>query len=287
MSIPNPHSISTLAEFECELDAFRRDLESKGFPKAEIVYRGLADGLELTTTLDRAIDNWDLSNKPNRALIERQLIRDFRRGYQGPDVERVLSDTCYCLALMQHHGAPTRMLDWTYSPYIAAKFALEKRRPGAENKGPTQGVVWCLNTDWLHRTAAMIVGELALSRWNGQRNERWFRRLFMSSVRRRNFVYTANPFNLNERLRVQQGVFLCQGNVADALKKILEGMDGHEFNIRLIELDLNREHLHEFGERLWRMNIISASLFPGLDGYAKSLGENPRMFTGNTNTNRN
>jgi hypothetical protein len=41
------------------------------------------------------------------------------------------------LALMQHHGAPTRLIDFTWSPYVAAFFALERTL--------TDGVVWAMN----------------------------------------------------------------------------------------------------------------------------------------------
>jgi len=41
---------------------------------------------------------------------------------------------------MQHHGAPTRLLDFTYSFYIAAYFALEESEKDC--------AIWALNMKW-------------------------------------------------------------------------------------------------------------------------------------------
>jgi len=60
------------------------------------------------------------------------------------------------LALMQHHGAPTRLLDFTWSPYVAAFFALERASDDA--------AVWALNLPLLwdihdrHRIDGVSVG---------------------------------------------------------------------------------------------------------------------------------
>ena len=44
-------------------------------------------------------------------------------------------------------------------------------------------------------------------------------------------------------------------------------------NVRKIVLDLEPKKLIQFARTLRGMNISSAALFPGLDGFSRSLGE--------------
>jgi hypothetical protein len=76
--------------------------------------------------------------------VEKYVEREFKRRAHHyisdlPDDE----DALEWLALMQHHGAPTRLLDWTRSAYVAAFFA-------AESAGDAPFAIWAAD-GWVFR----------------------------------------------------------------------------------------------------------------------------------------
>src|SRR5262249_28640680 len=109
--------------------------------------RALTTGLERVC---REIDDGNLEFAPAREVA---VVREFMRRahHYLPDVPR--DDNWFeWLALMQHHGAPTRLLDWTYSLSVALHFALfhASRQPDSDL------AVWVVNTDWCARTSAEV-----------------------------------------------------------------------------------------------------------------------------------
>src|SRR5437016_3319598 len=96
------------------------------FAEQDWIFRGEARAQwNPKTSFDRCCDRNAIKRK-DRPTLEKRLVREFRRTYHlyaqhVPDQESTLE----WLALMQHHGAPTRLLDFSYSIYVAAYFALE------------------------------------------------------------------------------------------------------------------------------------------------------------------
>jgi hypothetical protein len=251
-----------------EAHTFAEFLELVSRLKPGWCFRGLASNHDLSTTLERALGRWsvELEEAPN---VERELVREFRRGYRGDDWSLVMNDTLYCLSVMQHYGAPTRLLDWTYSPYVAAKFAY-----ASAPKPEMTAVVWCLNAKWIEVEASNVADPAVLARWNDKRTEDDFVSLFQSP-HPSSFVYTANPCRLNERLKVQQGLFICQSNITRGFPETLSYLNGSEIMESVFKIALPSEMgpRTEFFEELRRMNVSFASLYPGLSGYAQSLGD--------------
>jgi hypothetical protein len=59
------------------------------------------------------------------------------------------------LALMRHHGAPSRLLDWTLSPYVAAYFALYE---GFKKQSvDLHCAVWAIDIKWLNEHAWRVL----------------------------------------------------------------------------------------------------------------------------------
>jgi hypothetical protein len=231
----------------------------------EWIYRGQCADWPLKSSLERSCERSRIPLQ-HAPLIERALIDNFRRRYDGSDRQFVNDDTLYCLALMQHHGAPTRLVDWTYSPYIALYFALENSDEGS--------VIWCVNRTWWEEAASAIVGNDQFEQRNRYetRNDASFIPLYMKDQPYK-MVYLENPYFFNSRLNIQQGVFLCTGDVrfsyGDNLSA-LKGCCGPDSVMKIICLMSFEEKLAALKE-LHKMNIHRESLFPGLDGFAQSL----------------
>lgn len=105
--------------------------------RSSFIYRGnnIKD-LDLTTSLQRLGGPYE--------KLEKHLLRNFRK-YAHLDKTEDQSIWNW-LALAQHHGLPTRLLDWTYSPYIALHFATNELEMFEED-----GMIWAMNYVGLNR----------------------------------------------------------------------------------------------------------------------------------------
>lgn len=242
------------------------------FPSTRWMFRGHAKSRWLpTSSLDRYCSEYGFP-AGDKAVVESFLLQDFYRHLPAQEPGLPLTnDLQLLLAMMQHHGTPTRLIDWTYSPYIAAYIALEVAKGEA--------AIWALNGEWLQREANRVVPQAAPhlprpSQYDHSRDSETFLRLFMPQLMRQparpaGFVYTVNPLLLNRRLSIQQGVFTAVGDVTKSFVANLARYKGTREN--LVKVVIDQETGREILSMLHRMGINRSSLLPGLDGFAWSL----------------
>jgi hypothetical protein len=226
-------------------------------------FRGQANA---AWVLNNAIERTNFIQHGNG--VEARFVAEFQRGalnYLSKD--QTPEHLIEWLALMQHHGAPTRLLDLSWSPFIAAYFAFEF----APVKDDHHVAVWCLNVAHLKKrsleTLANEFGE-ALQENQNLINEKLFQLLFYQNNKR--LVFPVEPFRMNRRYSLQQSVFLSTGtSETPFMEQLLFLQD--DLPKAVIKLAIPSCHKNEILRELLKMNLNRASLFPDLDGYALSL----------------
>jgi hypothetical protein len=91
-----------------------------------------------------SIDRGRLQNcsRIEKLTLERRsidLFRDTARFIAHPGEQGALDDDIIALMVLRHYGVPTRLLDWSMSPYVAAYFAVCNHEPKHESK---DGEIW-------------------------------------------------------------------------------------------------------------------------------------------------
>lgn len=226
--------------------------------RSHYAFRGLSDAsYELKTSLIRLGGSY--------AQAEKHLLRNFRKYSQLGDADQHYSDWNW-LTVGQHHGLPTRLLDWTYSPFIALHFATETLQHLDRD-----GAIWCVDYHEAHKelpdqlkdeqaysgSDVFTVGMLE----NVSGSVKDFDRLSEEP-----FAVFFEPPSMNERIVNQFALFSVISNSSLSFDTWLEGRP-HLYR-RVI---LPKKIKWEIRDKLDQANISERVLFPGLDGLASWL----------------
>jgi FRG domain len=233
----------------------------------------LQTSLERITRVSYSRGNSSGSFQLNRKTEQEQLLSQFQQ--MAPNYFPHLppsEDLSGWLSLMQHHGVPTLMLDWTYSPDVAMYFALEEEH----QLGTKRSAIWAIDLDWLKaKEYELLQSEEATSSPAGHQTRVECLNSLLDQDKKPVIVKIV-PLETHERMSVQQGLFLWKRfEETPFFDQILMTMMIHpEIPDRPVirKLEVGTDQRIEFLRKLAReKDIHRASLFPGLDGFCQSL----------------
>lgn len=196
--------------------------------------------------------------------MERHLLRNFRKYARRSVVEQ---DSLWnWLALAKHHGLPTRLLDWSFSPYVALHFATQN-----VTQFDVDGVIWAVNykrvhehlpqplTAELEREGSDVFTVEMLAKVAGSLEA-------FDALDATDFVTFFEPPSLDERIINQHALFSTMSNAQGRLRQWLEA---HPDMYRRIVIPA--ELKWEVRDKLDQANVTERVLFPGLDGLSSWL----------------
>ncbi|WP_081848104.1 FRG domain-containing protein [Microbulbifer sp. HZ11] len=227
----------------------------------------------ISSALQRLLSGSDYEDDP--CNLEYWMLREFKRG-AGRYLEETppKEDLVTWFSLMQHYGAPTRLVDFTSSFYVACYFALSGAKSDA--------AIWSINPF----LGFDIVSEVFGTSPHNELRDKWDDHStqcgndYLNSVLesastasqadQKLGVIAVEPYEQHTRIGIQQGIFLMPLDISvsfmENITPYLKDGDG-----RLKKIII-RENVIETGlAHLKAMNITSETLFPGIEGFAKSI----------------
>jgi hypothetical protein len=230
--------------------------EQLALHRSRFAYRGCADaGAGLTSGLSRLGGGADL---------ERQLMRAFRK-YAREDAVRHDTEWDW-LALGQHHGLPTRLLDWTYSPYVALHFTTHSKLHMDDD-----GAIWCVDYAKAHE----LLPSKLRKRLADEGADVFTTELLaaeaptLRDLERHGddaFVLFVEPPSFDARIVNQYALFSV---VSPAEARVDEWIAGHPGVAERVVVPA--ELKWEVRDKLDQANVTERVLFPGLDGLSRWL----------------
>jgi hypothetical protein len=221
-----------------------------------VAFRGVPDvEFGLDTSLMRLGDNC--------ARIEGHLLRNFKKYALHNVIEH--DSFWYWLSVAQHHGLPTRLLDWTFSPYVALHFVT-----ASMDWYDKDGVIWCLDYKKVHQQlpdslrirldeeGADVFTIDMLSQIQSLRD--------FDQLAEEPFALLFEPPSIDDRIVNQYALFSVIADPAVGLHRWLEQRPGMYRKI-VIAAELK----WEIRDKLDQANINERVLFPGLDGLSRWL----------------
>jgi hypothetical protein len=269
------------------------------------VFRGLKDSCY---ELQPAIEREAQSKNMEWSALEVLVSSEFRsRAHMHLRASSIPEDELTWLAQMQHYAVPTRLLDFTYSSFVALYFAIRNSR---EDNGRTHVRLWAIDARAVNNRFRSVAWKARAAQRKRERKSTGGRvnlgdpdvyatgrdnmiiethelraliaeslsatETYRGELNRQGCVCVASPPAFNPRLASQQGAFLL--NCAEDLsfsQSLIKMMGPCNGWCKTYDIDVGA--IPEIERRLFQRNIHEQSLFPDIEGLAGLIRQKTRL----------
>ena len=238
--------------FDNKIDRFR----------SNFVYRGVDDdSFRLQTSIQR------LGRKPSD--LEANLIRNFQKYSPINTLVDNYNNIWNWIALGQHHGLPTRLLDWTFSPYVALHFLTENIANFDKN-----GIIWMVDFEAIrnfypNNIKRRIKKDHIFSLTSFELKDEIgdsIKKMNDYQAKTKNAMIFFEPPSIDDRIVNQYAIFSFMIDPDSDKLLWLESSPN-----LLKKIIIPKELKWEIRDKLDQANISERVIYPGLDGISKWL----------------
>ncbi len=260
------HSVSSINELMHELNVLPN----------RFAFRGQADAdWGLQSTLERVIGRlWSAENVRRFEDHSLEVFKSKYHIYSG--LEHIPKSKLSWLSVMQHYGVPTRLIDFTTSPYIALYFALETYDPLSQKDFSIFAIDYTAIMEASIQYFRKADTKFLETRATLQRNTD---AIFDDVVDRYSYdiAWVTEPMELNARIDRQSGTFLVAGNLEKTIESIVN-LPLYD-SAKSMKIRIPASLYEGVYVALRKMGINSKSIYGDLAGLAKSIRMELQAYT--------
>jgi hypothetical protein len=258
------------------IDSIEQLLKELNSLPNNFIYRGHSDSAwKLESSLERVVGSkWSVDSA---IRFEEYSLDVFKSKFHLYDNENIAPESKLAwLSIMQHYGVPTRLLDFTASPYVALYFALETYDPQRHQ----DFAVFALDYSAIMQKSIDYISLKDVSFHETRESiHRKQDAIFDGIVDRfaYDIAWITEPKQVNARLDRQAGSFLISGNRGCRIEEVLASSTYATAD--MIKYCIPSNLYTGVFALLRKMNVTSKSLFGDLGGLARSIKMELQLYS--------